>query len=246
MKNLDPNTGTKTRTKLRLVLLPGMDGTGKLFARFSACAVGTFDLQIVSYPPRASSYAELNKYVRQSLPMNGPYIVLGESFSGPLVAMLRSDPPPGLVGVILCASFVSNPRPSLGWVAGLLRVLPIPPGWQSLARSRLLEGFSTHELRAELEEVLSEVPSDVLRDRLRQVLAVDETQRFATGTLPVLYLLARHDRVVPRSASRHVQTLAPAALIVDIEAPHFLLQVAPADAVAAIAAFARRIPEMAG
>ena len=49
----------------RLVLLPGLDGTGELFAPFID-ALGGFATQVVAYPPdRAMTYAEHEDFVRE-------------------------------------------------------------------------------------------------------------------------------------------------------------------------------------
>lgn len=47
---------------IRLVLLPGLDGTGELFAPFVA-ALGAIPSQVIAYPhDRVMGYAELEAY----------------------------------------------------------------------------------------------------------------------------------------------------------------------------------------
>jgi pimeloyl-ACP methyl ester carboxylesterase len=66
--------------------------------------------------------------------------------------------------------------------------------------------------------------------------------------MPLLYLQARHDRVVPPAAAALVARLAPQTRIVDIDAPHCLLQAAPEAAAEAIIGFMRTLepPPAAG
>jgi sigma-B regulation protein RsbQ len=45
--------------------------------------------------------------------------------------------------------------------------------------------------------------------------------------VPVLCLVARHDRIIPGSAARSIQQWAPATKVVELEAPHCLLQCVP-------------------
>lgn len=69
------------------------------------------------------------------------------------------------------------------------------------------------------------------------MITADATPALARGSLPVLYLRARHDRLVPPATALQILRLAPGAQLVDIDAPHMLLQAAPAAAADAIAAF---------
>ena len=66
----------------RLVLLPGMDGTGELFAPFIAALGSQFPVTIVRYPEtQALDYAGLEAVARALLPVGSPFVLLGESFS---------------------------------------------------------------------------------------------------------------------------------------------------------------------
>jgi len=53
----------------------------------------------------------------------------------------------------------------------------------------------------------------------------------------VLYLRARHDRLVPPANAVQILRQAAGAQLVDIAAPHMLLQAAPEAAAIAVAAF---------
>ena len=57
--------------------------------------------------------------------------------------------------------------------------------------------------------------------------------------VPVLYLRASQDVLVPPNAAELVVRLNSRTEVVELEAPHFLLQAAPAEAAKAVAAFAR-------
>src|SRR5262245_59360933 len=98
-----------------LVLLPGMDGTSKLREEFVAALRPTIEATVVSYPnDQVLGYPKLEALVRSALPADRPYILLGESFSGPIAIAIAASCPAGLVGLILCGSFARNPRPILG------------------------------------------------------------------------------------------------------------------------------------
>ena len=230
---------TPTHAPPLLVLLPGMDGTARLFQRFDAAlrAQTAIATQAIAYPATPLDYAALEAFVRERLPRNRPFVVLAESFSGPLGAALRADPPPGMRALILCCSFVRNPRPLLAPLRHLLDLIPFGtlPGFA--LRQALLTPYATPPLQAELAAALAQVPPSVLRQRLRAVLETDASRSFARGSLPVLYLRARHDRLVPPANALQILHLAPGTQLVDIDAPHMLLQAAPAAAAEAVAAF---------
>ncbi|OHV96939.1 hypothetical protein AKG95_18755 [Janthinobacterium lividum] len=230
---------TPTHASPLLVLLPGMDGTARLFQRFDAAlrAQSTITTQAIAYPAAPLDYAALEAFVRERLPLDSPFVVLAESFSGPLGAALRADPPPGMRALILCCSFVRNPRPLLAPLRHLLEFVPFGtlPGFA--LRHALLAPYATPQLQDELAAALAQVPPSVLRQRLRAVLETDASPSFARGGLPVLYLRARHDRLVPPANALQILRQAAGTQLVDIDAPHMLLQAAPAAAADAVAAF---------
>ena len=87
---------------LKLVLLPGMDGTRTLFQPFVDALAGEFEIQIVRYPThKAFGYEELEAFVRAALPTDSPFILLGESFSGPIAVSIAASKPAALVGLVL-------------------------------------------------------------------------------------------------------------------------------------------------
>src|SRR5690349_144022 len=109
-----------------LVLLPGMDGTDTLRSEFIAALRPTIEASVVSYPAdRAFGYIELEAIAHSKLPTDGPYVLLGESFSGPIAISIAAKHPPGLIGLVLCCSFASTPRPILGAIGRLFLGLPI-------------------------------------------------------------------------------------------------------------------------
>lgn len=224
------------------VLLPGLDGTG-LLMRGLVDAMGTdADVQVVSYPPdRVLGYAALVGMVRDALPTARPFLLVAESFSGPVGCALAASRPKGLLGLVLCASFVSSPFPALRRLSFLLRFAPIraiPAGPLAML---LLGRWSSPAQVDALNHALRAVSPRVLRGRAKEALTAAPVETLGEVNVPVLYLRATADRLIPRTASRRLQLLLPSATVVAIEGPHFLLQAAPAVCAAAIHSFARRI-----
>jgi pimeloyl-ACP methyl ester carboxylesterase len=225
-----------------LVLLPGMDGTGELFAPFLAKLGPEFSVKVVRYPTNEPlGYAELEAVVRSELPPEGPFVILGESFSGPIAVSLAASGLPRLKGLVLCCTFVRNPRPIFGGLRSLLAVVPVTAVPGALLSWLLMGRFSSAALRSAFAKAVAQVSSSVLRARLRSVLAVDVSAHLRGATIPTLYLRASRDRVVPAGAARLVSRLKPDTCIAEVEAPHFLLQAAPSEAARLVRAFLHEV-----
>jgi pimeloyl-ACP methyl ester carboxylesterase len=230
-----------------LVLLPGMDGTGELFAPFVS-AVGR-GCQVVRYPgSTVLDYRGLENLVASELPASEPYVLLGESFSGPIAISIAASKPPMLRGLILCCSFAANPRPRLAPLRALLDWLPDRPPLAPL--EWFLAGrFASPELRASLSRAVAQVSPAVLRARLTAAIEVDVCPELSKIAVPLLYLRAVEDRVVPASASEVILRNVPHAKAVDFTAPHFLLQTLPAEAADVVNAFISKsagVPPLSG
>lgn len=210
-----------------------MDGTGRLFARFAdACPEG-FETQVIALPgDHGLAYDDLAEYVRPRLPSRDHWVLLGESFSGPLALRLAVGTPGGLLGVILSTSFVRAPG-ATRW-AGLIARWAAriePPAW---ALRRFLTGGDP-ALADEMRDALADVAADAIAARLRAIAAADATDSLRQCTVPVLVLRGTRDRVVGRSAYDTIVDIRPDATVVDVDAPHLLLQAAPTAAWTAIA-----------
>jgi pimeloyl-ACP methyl ester carboxylesterase len=224
---------------MKLVLLPGLDGTGDLFAPFVA-ALGGAAAQVVRYPTdRSMDYAELEAVARSQLPQDD-FVLLAESFSGPVGISIAASPPPGLRGLVLCATFASNPLPMFGPLRGLMRVLPAPKLPTSIAAHWLFPGRGTPELRRAHADAMRRVSMRALGGRIAAILSVDKRELLPKITVPMLYLRANQDRVIPRAAGLAILNLRPDIALEKFDAPHFLLQTEPAACAAAVLDFARR------
>jgi pimeloyl-ACP methyl ester carboxylesterase len=222
-----------------LVLLPGMDGTGDLFGPFvDTVGVRT---QVVRYPTSgALGYEELEHLVTSQLPTDEPYVLLGESFSGPIAISIAARQPPLLRGLILCCSFAKNPRPALSPLRSLVKWLPDRPPLAPL--EWFLAGrFASPQVREALARALAQVSPAALRARMTAVIAVDVVPVLSSISVPILYLRALEDRVVPFSASEIILGKVPSVKRLDLAAPHFLLQTVPKEAGSAVHQFMREV-----
>ena len=71
-----------------LILLPGLDGTGDLFANFLPELPPDLKVKLAAYPSRKFMplYPELVSWLADFVPKNEPYVLFGESYGSPLAA----------------------------------------------------------------------------------------------------------------------------------------------------------------
>jgi pimeloyl-ACP methyl ester carboxylesterase len=223
-----------------LILLPGLDGTGILFEPLLKELPAAIVPQVVPLPKHSSmSYKVLVPAISACLPVDRPYYLLGESFSGPISLMIAESHPKGLRGVILCASFIRNPTyvPSvLRHIAGAWMFYLTP---QFAQIKSLFGGYSTAELRALLARAHSEVPASVMARRVRSILALDCTKALQECPVPVAYLRGTLDMVVPAKNLRQIVAARPTVREFAIKAPHLVVQTQPRAAADAIMTFVR-------
>ncbi len=227
------------------VLLPGLDGTGRLFDPFlKVLPVGT-RTKVVSYPrDQKLNLDALEAHVRRLLPSKNPFVLVGESFGGLLATRIASQAPEGLRALVLCASFVTSPisrvflplQPLMGPYLFKKR----PP--QAVTRYLLAGAPYSPSMRRFLEDALLSTKPEVLWSRLKLLAKADESTALKKCPVPVLYLTATNDRLVSKKALDHIRAVRPDVRVVPIEAPHFLLQLAPKKAWEAMKAFLDESP----
>ena len=223
------------------VLLPGLDGTGEQFAPLVDALGQDVPTVVVRYPDEPLDYEAHQRIAASALPQDRQYVVLGESFSGPIAISLAAQSPRGLLGCILCASFVRTPRGILRLALPFLGLMP-PERVPSAFSDFLVMGrFGTPALRQMQLDARRSVSPGALVARLKGIARVDVSDKLRAVDLPTLYMRATEDRLVPRTAGDHFLRLARAGRLVDLEGPHFLLQAKPKLAAAEVRKFAEQL-----
>lgn len=224
-----------------LVLLPGLDGTGTLFTGFVEALGEEIESIVVRYPSDVClSYSELVAFVSDKLPVDQPFVLLGESFSGPIAIQIAAQRPNGLAGVVLCATFATSPVTGtsvLAFLSSLVSPTFVPAWALSLA---LLGRWSKPELLDQVQQAVSGVQSSVLGGRVQEIGRIDVTSILNTIEVPVLYMQAKNDRLVGSSSFHKICTALPSIEHVVLDGPHCLLQACPNEAAAAVLPFVRR------
>jgi pimeloyl-ACP methyl ester carboxylesterase len=235
-----PSSRVLDRPRLKLVLLPGMDGTGDLFADFANALPEAFETVIVRYPTqRFLSYSELSDLVRASCPTSEPYVLVAESFSTPLAIQYSATNPLHLTALVLCAGFAS--RPLRGWrrlfallFAPILFRIALP---KCAAKFWLIGPDGPPSLLTSVRGAVSTVQPKVLAARLRALLACDARAELGQVAIPILYIQASRDRLVSASCLKDIQRMKPRTTIATLDGPHLILQREPYRAADAVAEF---------
>jgi pimeloyl-[acyl-carrier protein] methyl ester esterase len=186
---------------------------------------------VIHYDNEVSmDYDALEVSIRKQLPRERPFVILGESFSGPIAISIAAAPPENLIGVIFVCTFVRNPQPMLTWLKRFIRFMPIKSAPKSAMEYFILGSHGTASLNKMLRAAIDQVSEEVLRFRAELVLDVDYTKLIDKISLPCLYLFAKRDRVVPSGSSKFMFDRLSNVRVEEMDAPHFLLQVEPVQA----------------
>lgn len=223
---------------MKILLLPGLDGTAILFRPFVEALPDWIEPRCIEYASSGPhGYQDLLPQIRAACAGLDDFVILGWSFSGPLALMMASEAPPGLRGVVICSSFVRAPWLPLRWlrwasVAPLARLFPL--GSRILTK---IGGYGSPDVRRDQAEIYRRVTPSAFAARSRAALAVDVRAAAAKCQVPVLYIGASHDIVVPPWNAARVKAAVPRAEVVTIRGPHLALRTNASAGVDAVVRF---------
>ncbi|MEM8917939.1 MAG: alpha/beta hydrolase [Pseudomonadota bacterium] len=221
---------------VKLICLPGLDGTAKLFAPLRS-HLSDIDMMEVSYPVTGKQdYRSLANHVERQLP-DEPATLLAESFSGPIGMELLLAPRANIKAVIFVASFLSPPNFPLLLLAPLLPLklmlkLPFSAQFQ---RMLLLGTQADDQLVQMFESAVSGLPSATIRARLKAIRSLSPPS--AKVDVPALYIQAKDDFLVPKKKISDFKNSLPDLETAVVDGPHFILQANPKRCAKLISAF---------
>jgi pimeloyl-[acyl-carrier protein] methyl ester esterase len=214
-----------------------MDGTGTLFSQFVALLPGGIDVTIVSYPvDRYLSYPQLADGIMRVLPPATPYMIIAESYSGPVASILASRGDENLQAVVFVASFVALPCGRAShWIAKMIPTFLFrhrAPAW--LLRWLVMDSATSAETTSAARDAIARVSAEVLTQRLRDSLNVDSVEVLKRCAARLVCLCPGSDRLLGTRGLRGFLAVRPDIQIIKIPGPHFLLQCAPECVLAAL------------
>lgn len=223
---------------MNIVMLPGLDGTGKFFFEIEKLLASQHSIRIMQYPVHMFRYEDLRSWVEDRLP-EGDFIIVAESFSGPLAVMLAARKPAGLKGVVFVATFTRTPVRLPAWLTVAIRVLPVGSrSFTWLVQPLVMGRWASREFTQRFGAEMKRIPAATISGRLREILKVDVRATLRLLSVPFIYLRASNDRLVPPRMS--VDFMIAPDTVQTIEGPHFLLQANAPQAARHIAEFDAR------
>jgi pimeloyl-ACP methyl ester carboxylesterase len=218
-----------------LVLLPGLDGTGELFAPLLQELGDDFPASVVRYGAELT-FDEYVESAGKALP--DECVLIAESFSGPVAIAVAARHPAKLRCLVLCTTFAVSPFRTLLRAAKFVPKRLFRP---SLLLPSMVDYFcfsgASISVRPSPDAVVGTVPPAIIRARLACLAATDVRPLLPRITTPVLYLRASNDRIVSSRHALELTSLLPNVKVTEIDGPHLLLQARPRECAAAITEF---------
>lgn len=211
-----------------LVLMPGLDGTGKLFAPIIPLLEPHFELIMVTYPD-LNSFTEYVDCAQNQLPATAGFSLLAESFSGPVALTLMSQQPDQIGPSILSATFARSPLAALTRMANYVPDQMFSIGALNEFCLDVLEinDDDQSETQPLPLNVSEQIDGALLKHRIAVLSRIDVSGLLPSIDVPILYLRALRDRIVAESDAKLMQEYLPDVNRADIDAPHLLLQTRP-------------------
>lgn len=228
--------------KEHLVLVPGIDGTGKLFYRQLPALERDFTVTTTRHRDDARSMddlvADLDAAITAAAGDGGRVTLLGESFGGALAMSYAVAHPERIERLVILNSFAhfgSQARLWLGY--HLLRATP----WGMMRLFRQLNAKRMHSPHTEREEIVRyyDLMKSSTREgylsRMRILRDYDIRQHLPSLDVPVLYLAADRDTLVPSvDQARLMSALTPSGTLRILEGHGHSCLIAPDLDLAAI------------
>ncbi len=231
---------TPTSPTPHLVLIPGLDGTGQLFEPFLSALPPGIETTVVSFPhEQILNEHEIFACIRNVIPWNRTFTLLGESTSGPIALRFAAAQFQNVSGLILVSSFVSDPiAASANWATAFLSrpwfQKPVTP---VSVRKHLLGRLATDDLVGKAVQALRTPWPEVLGSRIEYMRRRDARETLQAWPKPILYLQGDEDAFISQASVDEVTAVNPAVEVVTLSGPHLLLQANPSGAAQAVAKF---------
>jgi pimeloyl-ACP methyl ester carboxylesterase len=218
-----------------VVLVSGMDGTGKLFYRQVPLLARSF--RVATYALRNTAttmdelVADLGRVIDTVAPEQRRATVVGESFGGALALSFALARPAQVERLVIVNSF-SHVTPQIRLHLALFALRMLPWGAMGLVRrltaSRL---HSSHTHRAEIRrfmELTASASRDGYCNRLQVLTQYDVRRRLQDIRVPTLFLAADRDHLVPSVAqARYMAARVPGSSVRILDGHGHICLIAP-------------------
>lgn len=210
---------------MKIILLPGLDGTGHLFEELMKQLPNDWDTTIYSYD-HIDAESFINQAVEISTKINNDVFIIAESYSGRVAYELCQLLGARVKGVVFLASFISRPSQ----MSRLTKYIP-----SFLFRANILSrwalylvGFSASGSRTRVNPVFESLGlanKAKLNSRLRNIASLHEAVSLIE--CPVTYIKPTIDLLVSNKAITHLESRCTTFKEVEISGGHFIAQSNP-------------------
>lgn len=196
---------------------------------------------VLSLPKEGpQDYDTLVAILGSQLP-EGPLVLVGESFSGPIAMKLALRERGRIEALVIVGGFCASPAPSGLALLPLRPLFMLPPPAMLLRKYLVGEDASDEKVHA-LTEAIHGIPAATLSERAQVILTLKEDDCPSFETLPILLIQAHHDALLAWDVQSRLERHFPEAEAVWIESPHLLLFMNPDACRAAVVDFLNRVP----
>ena len=208
--------------------MPGLDGTGALFAPIIPLLQPHFELVTLAYPD-LDSFTDYVDFAQNQLPAKPGFSLLAESLSGPVALALMARRPGQIGPSVLSTTFARSPLAALTSMSASVpeQMFSIGVLNEFCLDVQEVEDDDPSETQPLPLNVTAQLDGTLLKRRLSVLSRIDVSALLPNIEVPILLLHAMRDRVVAASDAQMIQESLPVVNRVDIDAPHLLLQTQP-------------------
>jgi pimeloyl-ACP methyl ester carboxylesterase len=211
---------------VKVLLIPGMDGTGKLFSPLLDELPSVVDIQVICLNDLITQNPIEQALEIASLIGSEEVIILSESYSGYIAYHLSLLPNLNIKHVIFAASFLENPT----WLSRLNKLLPL-----NLVRSGLIPDMAlssvlfaqrnNNKLVNLFNSSLKLINNSTLRYRLKVIANLVRPSE--SLSVPCTYVQASNDYLVSNKSVDVFKELCININVVKANGGHFIVQSNP-------------------
>ena len=212
--------------ELKILFLPGLDGTGLLFEDLLAQLPTTVDVEVISMDELSgSSYVEQAKEIATNV-RGAKILLVAESYSGRVAYELCELLGSNIKGIVFIASFIETPS-TISKLARFIPVMLLKPHSASiwLLGKVGFSGFGNERLIRRVFSSISVADKTKLKSRLINIANLSSASK--KHTTPIVYIRPSHDWLVDTKAVETVCTVFTSAEVVTLQGGHFIAQSDP-------------------
>ena len=210
---------------MRILLLPGMDGTGVLFDPFVKALPNSTEVQVAKLiQEKDISFEEQASVLLGQVKHNT--IIVAESYSGLIAHELGKLAPESIKHIVFAASFLE--RPSILAKFGNLMpksMLDYTLYPKPIIMQVLFGKYRTPYVMKLFERAMADVSVDLLAFRIKQLCNLKKIEQLSD--IPATYLQAEQDRLVCNGAVDVFERVYTNLNCKTVPGSHFLLQTNP-------------------